>query len=212
MEFTNSTACRLPTNILGNAALSLDAYVLDPGNLYEFEVTVTSVASGNCNRQRKATARRRILTQVNSVPEMSLSVCKDPLCKMQINMIDGMATINANSREPMLFLRLRVSSRECKSTDMQVVWSTSKNMTEHIMTKDLMAMHTMKQSYETLKINFDYTVPLAAEYTFTMTAKCSQHDSASAASVHMDIEMNYGPSGGKMEVNQHMITPYWGIA
>ena len=208
-ELTNSTDCGLRTNMPRNAVLSLDANVLDPDNIYEFVVTVTSPASGNCNRERKATARRRIWAQINPVPNMTVRVCEDPLCKMQIKMIDRVATINANRRKPMLFLRLQASSDECSSEDMEVLWATSKDMTEHILTKNLMENHTMKHAYETLKIRFDYTASLAAEYTFTITAKCSGHTSASEASVNMDVEMNYGPSGGKMEVNQLIVITFY---
>ena len=113
-----------------------------------------------------------------------------------------MATVNADRQNPNLYVKLEVES-EC-STDVKVAWSTSLELT-HLVTKDLLDKHTLKPlNYETLRVSFNYIQAIAAEYTFTTTAKCSAKGSSSA-SVGVGIVMNYGPSGGKMEVGYYVI-------
>ena len=166
-------------------------------------MAVTSAASGRGKHKRTATERRLIITQEEAVPEMKLKVCKDAQCGSQINLVGGVATVNANRRKPDLFLQLRVKS-PCAAKDTKVGWSTSM-ADAHISTEDLLKTHAMTRAkHEIMKIKFDYTLPLDAEYSFSITAKCSQQGSSSAR-VSMDIVMNYGPSGGKMKVTMDCI-------
>ena len=195
------TACTLPASTRLDATLSLPRGFLQAGKVFEFTVTVTAAPSGNCQHTRTATERRVIVTtRLDHVPEMELKVCKDPLCNTKMNLVGGVATINANRRKPNLFVRLQIKS-QCPASDTEVGWSTSMDAA-HIMTTNMMQPHGMKHAgHETLKIKFDYALPVAAKYTFSVTAKCGM----SSTSVSVDIEMNYGPSGGKMEVRERIV-------
>ena len=165
--------------------------------IYEFTVTVTSASSGNCNRDRSATEQRVIKTQANPLPEMEIEVCKDAKCKNSIDLVRGVATVNANVKKSNLYLKLGVQS-EC-TAGVDVVWTTSMERV-HLATKNLLDEHTLNRlGQETLKISFNYIYPLAAEYTFSITATCSSR-STSTSTVGLGIVMNYGPSGGKIEV------------
>ena len=192
-----STPCTLPAKSKSTHTLTLPPEYLQPDMVYEFAVTVTSARSGNCKSDRSATERRVITTQSEPLPELQLQVCKDALCAKQFDLVGGVATVNADRQNPNLYVKLDVES-EC-SADVKVAWSTSLEPT-HLATKDLLKQHTLKPlNYETLRVSFNYIYPIAAEYTFTTTAKCSAKGSSSA-SVGVGIVMNYGPSGGKMEV------------
>ena len=195
------TACTLPASTRLDATLSLPRGFLQAGKVFEFTVTVTAAPSGNCQRTRTATERRVIVTtRVDHVPEIELNVCKDPLCNTKMNLVGGVATINANRRKPNLFVRLQVKS-QCPARQTEVGWSTSMDAA-HIMTTNMMQSHGMKHAgHETLKIKFNYALPIAAKYTFSVTAKCGM----SSTIVSVDIEMNYGPSGGKMEVRERIV-------
>ena len=195
------TACTLPANTRLDATLSLPPGFLQAGKAFEFTVTVTAAPSGNCQHTRTATERRVIVaTQAEHVPEMDLKVCTDPRCNTKTNLLRGVATINANRRKPKLFVRLQVES-QCPAKPTEVVWSTSMDAA-HIMTPKMMQPHGIKRAgHETLKIKFDYALPVAEKYTFSVAAKCGM----SSSSVSVDIEMNYGPSGGKMEVRQRIV-------
>ena len=173
--------------------------------VYEFTVTVTSAVSGKCTGDRSATERRVITTQSEPLPELQLQVCKDALCATQFDLVGGVAIVSADRQNPNLYVKLKVDS-QC-SKDMKVAWSTSLDAV-HLATQELLGKHTLKPvGYETLRIAFNYIFPIAAEYTFTTTAECSARG-RSSASVGLGIVMNYGPSGGKMEVRGlwHVIT------
>ena len=187
----------LPAKSRFTDTLSLPADYLQPARVYEFAVTVTSAGSGSCTRERSATERRVITTQSEPLPQMKVNVCKDAICKTPIDLVGGVATVNADRGNTNLYLKLGVES-EC-TKDIKVVWATSLEPV-HLATKDLLEKHTLRPiGYETLKISFNYIFPVAAEYTFSMTAKCEAYGSSSA-SVGLGIVMNYGPSGGKMQV------------
>ena len=190
-----STPCTLPES-QSTDTLKLPANSLLPSMVYEFTVTVTSARSGNCKSDRTATERRFITTQAEPLPELQLQVCKDATCTRELDLVGGVATVNADRQNPNLYVKLGVES-DCKK--MKVAWSTSVELA-HLTTKDLLKQHTLKRSKsETLRVLFNYVEPISAEYTFTTTAKCSTQGSSSA-SVEVGIVMNYGPSGGKMEV------------
>ena len=192
-----SSSCALPLDSQSTKTLSLPADYLQADMVYEFTVTVTSASSGNCTRDRSTTESRVITTQSEPLPEMQVEVCKDAICKTQVDLVGGVATVNADRASPNLYVKLGVGSK-C-TTDVNVIWATSLERV-HLATKDLLEQHTLNSvGYEMLKISFNYIYPLAAEYTFSMTAKCSARGSSSA-SVGLGIVMNYGPSGGKMEV------------
>lgn len=201
MQLTNGKACSLPSN--RSDTLSLPSNFLQPGMVFKFTVTVTSAPSGNCKRKRKATERRVLVTQRDPLPEMKVKVCKDARCRKQINLLGGVATVNTNRQKPNLFVQLQVNSSQCPAA-MEVGWSTSMDSV-HIKTQGLLKTHALKHAgHEMLKIAFDYSVPIAAKYTFSITAKCSQ-DGSSSSSVSLDVVMNDGPSGGKMKVSQWLI-------
>ena len=165
--------------------------------IYEFIVTVTSASSGNCNRDRSATDRRVIKTQSDPLPEIEMEVCKDAKCKNPMKLVRGVATVNADRKKPNLYLKLGVQSKCTAGVD--VVWTTSVERV-HLATEHLLDEHTLNPlGYETLKISFNYIYPLAAEYAFSIIATCSSR-STSTSTVGLGIVMNYGPSGGKMEV------------
>ena len=196
-----SKPCTLPES-KSTDKLTLPAGSLLPEMVYEFTVTVTSARSGNCKIDRKVTESRFITTQSEPLPELQLQVCKDATCTKELDLVGGVATVNADRQNPNLYVKLEVES-EC-STDVKVAWSTSLELT-HLVTKDLLDKHTLKPlNYETLRVSFNYIQAIAAEYTFTTTAKCSAKGSSSA-SVGVGIVMNYGPSGGKMEVGYYVI-------
>ena len=193
-----STPCTLPES-QSTDTLKLPANSLLPDMVYEFTVTVTSARSGNCKSDRTATERRFITTQAEPLPELQLQVCKDATCTQELDLVGGVATVNADRQNPNLYVKLGVES-DCKK--MKVAWSTSVELA-HLTTKDLLKQHTLKRSKsETLRVLFNYVEPISAEYTFTTTAKCSTQGSSSA-SVDVGIVMNYGPSGGKMEVGYY---------
>ena len=170
--------------------------------VYEFTVTVESVRSGNCNRDRSATDRRVITTQADPLPEMKMDICIDANCKRPIDLVRGVATVNADRRNPNLYLKLGVQSK-C-TAGVNVLWTTSMKRV-HVATKDLLHEHNLNSlGYETLKISFNYVYPLDAEYAFSITAKCSSR-STSTSTVGLGIVMNYGPSGGKMEVRANVV-------
>ena len=193
-----STPCTLPES-QSTDTLKLPANSLLPSMVYEFTVTVTSARSGNCKSDRTATERRFITTQAEPLPELQLQVCKDATCTQELDLVGGVATVNADRQNPNLYVKLGVES-DCQK--MKVAWSTSVELA-HLTTKDLLKQHTLKRSKsETLRVLFNYVEPISAEYTFTTTAKCSTQGSSSA-SVDVGIVMNYGPSGGKMEVGYY---------
>ena len=195
-----STPCTLPES-QSTDTLKLPANSLLPDMVYEFTVTVTSARLGNCKSDRTATERRFITTQAEPLPELQLQVCKDATCTRELDLVGGVATVNADRQNPNLYVKLGVES-DCKK--MKVAWSTSVELA-HLTTKDLLKQHTLKRSKsETLRVLFNYVEPISAEYTFTTTAKCSTQGSSSA-SVEVGIVMNYGPSGGKMEVGYNVI-------
>ena len=197
-----STSCLLPSDSQFTDTLSLESTFLQSDMIYEFTVTVTSASSGNCDRDRSATERRVIETQSEPLPDMQMEVCKDVACTRPIHLVRGVATVNADRRNPNLYLKLGVQS-EC-TTGVNVVWATSMEGV-HLATKDLLDEHTLRPlGYETLKISFDYVYPLAAEYTFSMTAMCSSLGTSSST-VGLGIVMNYGPSGGKMQVGARVV-------
>ena len=196
-----STPCTLPAENKSTHTLTLPPNYLQPDMVYEFTVTVTSASTGKCTSDRSATERRVITTQSEPLPELQLQVCKDALCATQFDLVGGVATVNADRQNPNLYVKLGVES-DCKK--MKVAWSTSVELA-HLTTKDLLKQHTLKPSkFETLRVLFNYVEPISAEYTFTTTAKCSTKGSSSA-SVDVGIVMNYGPSGGKMEVGYYVI-------
>ena len=195
-----SKPCTLPES-KSTDTLTLPAGSLLPEMVYEFTVTVTSARSGNCKSDRKVTESRFITTQSEPLPELQLQVCKDATCTKELDLVGGVATVNADRQNPNLYVKLGVES-DCKK--MKVAWSTSVELA-HLTTKDLLKQHTLKPSkFETLRVLFNYVEPISAEYTFTTTAKCSTKGSSSA-SVDVGIVMNYGPSGGKMEVGYYVI-------
>ena len=195
-----SKPCTLPES-KSTDKLTLPANSLLPEMVYEFTVTVTSARSGNCKSDRTVTESRFITTQSEPLPELQLQVCKDATCTKELDLVGGVATVNADRQNPNLYVKLGVES-DCKK--MKVAWSTSVELA-HLTTKDLLKQHTLKPSkFETLRVLFNYVEPISAEYTFTTTAKCSTKGSSSA-SVDVGIVMNYGPSGGKMEVGYYVI-------
>ena len=195
-----SKPCTLPES-KSTDTLTLPADSLEPEMVYEFTVTVTSARSGNCKIDRTVTESRFITTQSEPLPELQLQVCKDATCTKELDLVGGVATVNADRQNPNLYVKLGVES-DCKK--MKVAWSTSVELA-HLTTKDLLKQHTLKPSkFETLRVLFNYVEPISAEYTFTTTAKCSTKGSSSA-SVDVGIVMNYGPSGGKMEVGYYVI-------
>ena len=170
--------------------------------IYEFTVTVTSVSSGKCDRDRSATERRVIKTQADPLPEIDVEVCKDVKCKKRIHLVRDVGTVNANRRSPNLYMKLGVQS-EC-TAGVDVVWTTSMKRV-HLATKKLLDEHTLNRlGQETLKISFNYIYPIDAEYVFSITATCSSR-STSTSTVGLGIVMNYGPSGGKMEVGTGVV-------
>ena len=193
-----STQCPpLPSDSQFSDTLSLESTFLQSGMAYEFTVTVKSAGSGNCDRDRSATERRIIATQTEQLPDMAIEICKDVACARRIDLVRGAATVNADRRNPNLYLKLAVQS-EC-TTGVDVAWATSMESV-HLATKALLDEHTLNPlGYETLKISFNYIYPLAAEYTFSMTAACSAL-ATSSSTVGVSVVMNYGPGGGKMKV------------
>ena len=191
-----STPCAVPAESKATHTLTLPPNYLQPDMVYEFMVTVTSARSAECASERSATERRVINTQSEPLPELQLQVCKDARCANQLDLVGGVAVVSADRQNPNLYVKLQVES-QCRA-DIEVAWDTSLGA-EHLATREVLGKHTLKPvGHETLRIAFDYAFPIAAEYTFSTTAECSA--SSATASVGLGIVMNYGPSGGKMEV------------
>jgi len=198
----DSTPCSLPLDSQFTDTLSLGSTFLKSDMIYEFTVTVTSASSGTCDRDRSATERRVIKTQTDPLPKMEIEICKDPKCRKRIHLERGVGTVNANRRSPNLYMKLGVQS-ECPA-GVDVIWTTSMERV-HLATKNLLDEHTLNRlGQETLKISFNYIYPPDAEYAFSITATCSSR-STSTSTVGLGIVMNYGPSGGKMEVRTGVV-------